>query len=855
MKNIKKQSVRLSAFIKPENYKLLIKPDLEGFTFEGEETISIKLEKSVASITLHAKELDISEVEYQVARIKYQAREIKYDNKSETATFIFARNLPKGRGALNLKFKGILNDHMRGFYRSRYLHNGKEKHLATTQFEATDARRAFPCFDEPAQKAIFDITVMVPPGLTAISNTVESKITEHESGYKVVEFAPTPKMSTYLVAFIVGDFEFIEGKTKSGTAVRVFVTPGKKHQAKFALECAIKTLEFYNKYFDIPYPLPILDLIAIPDFSHGAMENWGAVTYRESALLVDPENSSAANKQWVALVIAHELAHQWFGNLVTMQWWTDLWLNEGFASYIEYLAVDHLFPSWDIWTQFAYNDLGIALKLDALKSTHPIEVEVRHPDEIGEIFDEVSYSKGASVIRMLANYLGERDFMDGLRHYLKKHAYQNTRTVDLWRAFERISKKPVSKIMKNWTGKPGYPLIKVIQKPRGIGLAQSRFFSSPLSKKQAKDKTLWDIPVKISNDKLQISNEILKAKSQTLTKPQGQMFKLNFGESSLVRVDYPAQLLQKLHGPIKSKKLPALDRLGLIRDAFALAESGDLPSAQALELAMHYINENDYTVWLELVSGLHSVDNLLAGQNFQSQFRHFAVGLLKQMLKNVGWKAQANEPHTKSLLRSLILSASGNFKNPEVILEAKNRFDGWMRKNKKITPDLRGVVYSVAAENGGHKEHSFLINAYKTEALHEEKNRIGRALGLFNSEALVKKTLEFALSEGVRPQDTPGIFLSCWQNQNQRAQVWKFTKQHWQELLKRYPSSGHMLNRFIKPAGLFADKARAKEVGNFFKAHKAPGAQRAIEQVVEKILSNAEWLGRDGGKIQNWLMQ
>src|SRR3989344_3279774 len=394
--------VRLPHYIKPEKYKLLVKPDLEDFTFEGSETISLVIKKSINDIILHAKELDIFNVEFRMSNSEFKTNKIKYNIKSETATFIFPRKLPKGKGELSLKFKGILNDKMRGFYRSRNIHQNKEKHIATTQFETTDARRAFPCFDEPAQKAIFDVTIMVPPGLTAISNTIETNIQEHAGGYKAVQFSPTPKMSTYLLAFIVGDFESIESKTKDGTQVRVFVTPGKKHQAKFALNCAVKTLEFYNRYFDIPYPLPILDLIAIPDFSHGAMENWRAVTYRESALLVDDEHSSASNKQWVALVIAHELAHQWFGNLVTMSWWTDLWLNEGFASWIEYLAVDHLFPKWQMWTQFIVDEQQQALKLDALEHTHPVEATVTHPDEIRTIFDAVSYSKGASIIRMLA---------------------------------------------------------------------------------------------------------------------------------------------------------------------------------------------------------------------------------------------------------------------------------------------------------------------------------------------------------------------------------------------------------------------------------------------------------------------
>ncbi|HWP60990.1 MAG TPA: M1 family metallopeptidase, partial [Candidatus Paceibacterota bacterium] len=341
--------VRLTTDVVPTKYDIRLKPDLEAFVFEGEETIHLTLKKPTKTLTLHSIELQIESARIIGGEV---AEKISYDEKAETATIHFKTAIASGKQQLQLVFRGILNDKMHGFYRSGFMHEGKEHRIATTQFESTDARRAFPCFDEPAMKAVFDVSLTVPSDKEAISNTLPTDILEHESGYKTVRFASTPLMSTYLLAFIVGDFEHIEKKSKDGVLVRVFTTPGKKHQAQFALDCAVKTIAFFNEYFAIPYPMPALDMIAIPDFAAGAMENWGAITYRESALLVDSQQSSSVNKQWVALVIAHEIAHQWFGNLVTMEWWTHLWLNEGFASYIEYLAVDHVFPSWDIWTQF-----------------------------------------------------------------------------------------------------------------------------------------------------------------------------------------------------------------------------------------------------------------------------------------------------------------------------------------------------------------------------------------------------------------------------------------------------------------------------------------------------------------------
>lgn len=849
---MKKHQVRLPVHITPHRYKIMLKPDLEEFTFYGEETIDIDVSKRTKEITLHSADLEIDSAELLHKSKDVWAGKIAYNEKAETVTLAFPKTIEEGKGILKIIFRGILNDKMRGFYRSKYMVDGGEKYLATTQFEAVDARRAFPSFDEPVHKAIFDITLMVPGDMTAISNTIPTAVSEHESGYKVVEFAPTPRMSTYLLAFIVGHFEFIEDATKDNVRVRVFTTPGKKRQAQFALEVAVKTLEFYSDYFDIPYPLPVLDLIAIPDFAYGAMENWGAVTYRESTLLVDEELSSSANKQWVALVIAHELAHQWFGNLVTMAWWTHLWLNEGFASFIEYLAIDHLFPQWDIWTQFVFLEKGTALKLDGLKNTHPIEVEVYHPSEINEIFDKVSYSKGASVIKMLADYLGPTDFRNGLTHYLKKHSYANAETSDLWEALEEITGKPVRKIMANWTSKPGYPLLRITEGQRHVAVSQSRFFSSALSRKKVHDKTVWQTPFNIRTSIAKKPTQyLLTDKSITLPKRKADWIKVNAGESSFARIDYPAVYLTALATPIEARILPPVDRLGIIRDIFDLAQSGQLPTHDALSLASSYKGEPDYTVWIELASHLRQIANLVFFESFYPHYEQYCREVFVTIAKKMGWEAKTDDAHTDRLLRGLVLYSLGSYKDAKTITKAQALFKRLARA-EKIDPDLRGPVYNLVAENGSKEEFAMLTDMYRKEELAQEKDRIGRALGLFTQKKILEKTLAFSLSKDVRLQSVNGIITAVWTNPNGRDLAWKFVKENWSLLHERF-GGGHLLSRLLQPASEFVQAEKAKDVNVFFKKNPVPEAARTIAQAIEQIGSNASWLARDRKGIRNFL--
>src|SRR5260221_4362184 len=597
---------RLSSHIRPTQYTIMLHPDLEAFTFYGEETIRLLVDTSTKKITLHAAELEIHSVKLTEKGSKKSLNAtIVFDKEREEVTFVFEQEITPGEKDLMLTFNGILKDTMRGFYRSAYEVDGKQMYMAVTQLESTDARRVFPSFDEPSYKAIFNVSVKVPPDHIAISNTIEEEIVKQPDGYNIVKFSKTPKMSTYLLAVLVGKFDMVETKTAEGIAVRVFTTPGKKHQADFALQTAAKILSFYTTYFGYEYPLPVMDLIAVPDFDAGAMENWGAVTFRETALLIDAQNSSASNKQRVALVIAHELAHMWFGNLVTMEWWTHLWLNEGFACYIEYLATNAIFPQWKIWDQFIVAEHNDALTLGSLKNTHPIEIEVRNPSEIVEIFDEVSYAKGASIIHMLATYVGADTFRNGLQVYLKKHAYQNATTEDLWVAFEEVSGKPIAKIMHLWTSKSGYPVIHVEEKDNTVEFVQERFFSSPLASKTEKDMTIWQVPLQIQTATTK-ENILLSKKNQSIKKPLGWM-KVNAQESRFVRVAYTKERLNLLENPVKEKHVGTIDRLGIIRDAFDLAYAGDTKTTESLAFVTSFTQETEYVVWLEIAGQMQRI--------------------------------------------------------------------------------------------------------------------------------------------------------------------------------------------------------------------------------------------------------
>uniref|UniRef100_A0A3B5LVZ0 Aminopeptidase n=1 Tax=Xiphophorus couchianus TaxID=32473 RepID=A0A3B5LVZ0_9TELE len=844
--------VRLPTDVCPVNYGLCLKPDLIDFTFDGKLEAQVEVIQATNQIVMNCADIDIITASFvPEGADEINATGFNYQNEDEKVTLSFPSSLQKGSGTLKIEFVGELNDKMKGFYRSKYTTAaGETRYAAVTQFEATDARRAFPCWDEPAIKATFDITLIVPKDRVALSNM------PYPADVNLVEvkFGTTPIMSTYLVAFVIGEYDFVETQSSDGVKVRVYTPVGKAEQGKFALEVASKTLPFYKDYFSVPYPLPKIDLIAIADFAAGAMENWGLVTYRETALLIDPKNSCSSSRQWVALVVGHELAHQWFGNLVTMEWWTHLWLNEGFASWIEYLCVDHCFPEYDIWTQFVSADYTRALDLDALDSSHPIEVNVGHPSEVDEIFDAISYSKGASVIRMLHNYIGDK--VGDLQ--LERNEFLSFK--DLWDCLEQASGKPIAAVMSSWTKQMGFPIIVVDQEQQGddriLKLSQKKFCAS------GPHNGDWMVPISIctSEDPKCSKLRILLEKSETSVTLNGvgpdQWIKINPGTVGFYRIQYSASMMESLLPGIRDLSLQPVDRLGLQNDLFSLSRAGMISTVEVLKLMEAFVNEPNYTVWSDLSCNLGVLSSLLSHTEFHEDILEFIRDLFAPIGIKLGWDSKPGEGHLDALLRGLVLGKLGKAGHKPTLEEARWRFKEHVEAKQVLPADLRSPVYLTVLKHGDAATLDTMLKLHKQADMQEEKNRIERVLGAISAPDLIQKVLNFALSEEVRPQDTVSVIGGVAGSSKQgRKAAWKFVRDNWEELYNRY-QGGFLISRLIKVSCLgFIKGLCAFPLQSFFESHPAPAAERTVEQCCENILLNAVWLKRDADDIHQYLLQ
>ena len=782
-------------------------------------------------ITLHQKDLKITKAsitkkdkagttDVPIARIN------THDSFDEVRLHADSLIYP-GTYEVTVEFSGTITDAMNGLYPSRY---GKNQIILGTQFESHHAREAFPCIDEPEAKATFDLSITAQKDETILANT-PVKAEKTTGSTKTIVFEQTPIMSSYLLAFVTGDIQCQEATTKDSVLIRAYATPDKVGQTDFALDVAVKTLEFYNDYFDIPYPLPKLDMVALPDFASGAMENWGLVTYREQCMLVDPVNTSLPNKQYVAMVVAHELAHQWFGNLVTMRWWTDLWLNEGFASWIEYLAVDHIFPEWEMWTQFIADEQQAALRLDALENTHPIEVPVHHPDEIRTIFDTISYAKGSSVIHMLHDYLGPEDFKKGLHSYLQKHAHKNTDTVDLWEALSAASGKDVKNFMDAWTAEPGFPVVT----SNGGTLTQERFY---LAKPSVASKTVWQVPL-LSKPKLDtdlLDKQTDKSKSSVL---------LNAGRSGFYRVAYDAQMTTQLAQDVQDDTLQPVDRLGLLSDSFEVAKAGYSDTVSSLALLASYKNEENAAVWDIMSMAIGDVRGVMAlDDQTRDAMKPFVRALIKKQLARLGWEPKKDESHFDTLLRPTILGLAVFADVQEVLDEVQKRFKA-MKKPEDIAPDLRGLIWSTVARFGGTAEFETFLNMHNESTNSEIRVTLSAVLTGFKDPKLTARALELVKTDTVRNQDASYWIAYAFTNRFARDTAWQWMQDNW-GWLEESLGTDLSFSRFpIYAARVFTGDVYMKEFKKFFEPKSSPALERSIKQGIEIIEWHTNWYNRD----------
>ncbi|KAI5696817.1 hypothetical protein M8J75_000551 [Diaphorina citri] len=860
----KKPFERLPKYAVPVLYDLFLKPNLKAYTFEGITKININIVSETKELKLHVIDLDFKKVQLELADGKVLTPETKISTEDETITLTFSETLPVGEVKLLFEYVGELNDKMKGFYRSKYrsVLDDEDRYMAVTQFESTDARRCFPCWDEPAVKAKFSISLSVPNNKVALSNMPVKSESPQPDGHRLLQFETSPIMSTYLVAVVVGEFDYVEETSSDGVLVRVYTPVGKREQGQFALHVASKVLPFYKEYFNIAYPLPKIDLVAVPDFSCGAMENWGLVTYREVCLLVDSQNTSAITRQNIALVVGHELAHQWFGNLVTMEWWTHLWLNEGYASFVEFLCVHHLFPEYDIWTQFVTDNLVRALELDALKSSHPIEIPVGHPSEVEEIFDDISYNKGASIIRMLQKYIGDSDFRKGMHLYLTRHQYSNAFTEDLWAALEEASSKPIGRVMSTWTQQMGFPVISVdasVQNEDGsrtLTLSQTKF-SADGSTDSSSD-SLWYVPLSFCTQ-ANPSEEVFSAEMSTrvtqVTIPDvspGHWIKLNPGTVGYYRVKYPRETLAQFIPSVEDKSIPPLDRLSLLDDLFALAQVGEVSLVEVLKMIQSMTHEDNYTVWITICNCLQKIDLLLSNTEYHHLFYQFGVQILKPAGQSLGWEPKANENHLNTLLRSLIISRLGVYGDPDTLTLARAKFEAHVKGTAILPADLRSPVYRAAIAGGSEATYQQLLKLYQNSDMQEEKDRISRSFSALKDPELLRKVLDFSMSDLVRAQDSVFVIISAAQTKTGRELAWEFLKNNYATFTERY--KGGLLGRLVKhTTENFASESHAQEVTEFFTKNPTSWIERTVQQSVETIRLNSECLKRDGEAVKQFL--
>ncbi len=849
---------RLPRHIFPTRYDLRLTPDLAAATFTGDATISVTVRRATKAIVLNAAELDVTAASIEHGAGALRRATIALDEPAERCRLTFPASIAPGQWTLRLTFNGKLNDKLRGFYRSTYKDAAGAAHvMAATQLEATDARRAFPCWDEPDFKAVFATTLIIDPALTAVSNT--TVVSERlEGGKKVLRFADTIAMSTYLVAFIVGEIEATEPTMVGKAPLRLWCVPGKKHLAKFGQAIAASSLRFFERYYGLPYPGDKLDLLAIPDFASGAMENLGAITFRENALLVDEQAATHAELERIADVVAHENAHMWFGDLVTMSWWNGLWLNEAFATFAEMLAVDAWKPEWKRWETFGVSRAA-AMIVDGLHSSRPIEYPVRAPKDADAMFDVLTYEKGASVLRMLEQYLGPTVFRNGIRDYLKRHAYGNADTKDLWVSLGRVAKQPVPKLMNGWIFEPGYPLVTVSLAQNGrLRLSQRRFtYLSSLAPRASRRKPVsatWQVPIQLrltAKAKRESRRLLLTGTATQISLPKGvDAVLVNEDGHGFYRVRYDAKLLERLLRLVPDRLAP-IERFNLINDAWASTVAGLLPVTDYLDMTARFQADRDKNVWAVVIDSFHSLHRIIEPA-CRAALDTFVRGRIGPMVAELGWTPRTGEDELRRQLRGDAIRALGTIGNDRAAqARAAELYADYQNNPAAVDPNVLPAVIAILAHAGDAARYQEFSERFRAAATPQEERRYLYALASFQPVDLLARTLEKTINGEFRTQDAPFMVRLVQASVYGRELAWEFVKTNWDVMDRRYPKQG--LRRMCEGIIGLATPALERDVQKFFRERKIDLGGKTLAQYLEQLRIAVAFRQRDGKALGRYL--
>jgi len=837
---------RLPSSVVPSHYRIKLEPDLEKATFIGSVEIEVEVNNPTDTIQMNAADLAI-----QSARVvdsvgsNTEVADIFLDAEMERLTLSFDSQISPGPHTIVAEFTGVLNDQLHGFYRSTFTDDdGVDHTIATTQFESTHARRAFPCFDEPAFKASYGVTLIVPSEQFAVSNGPIISETDLKNGQREVVFEDTMVMSTYLVAFIVGPFEATDPVDVNGVPLRIVHPIGKGHLTDYSLEAGAFALEFFSKYYGIPYPGQKLDMVAVPDFAFGAMENLGCITYREVLLLVDKDRSTEPELLRIADVIAHEIAHMWFGDLVTMEWWNGIWLNEAFATFMATMASDNFNRDWGRWNQFSL-ERSMAFDVDSLKNTRPIEIEVNSPVDAEGMFDLLTYEKGGSVLRMLEQFLGEEEFQDGISYYLNKHKYANTETNDLWDAIEHVTNQPARRIMDSWIFQRGYPLVSASVSEDGstIHLEQDRFL---YTRDDTTDATIWSVPVVLkvgSGSGVSEIRYLLEEKSSEvkLDSPADWVV-VNAGGSGFFRARYTKDMLKSVSSSMFSN-LSSIERYGLVDDTWSSVMAGRTSAADFLEFARSFQLETDLDVWTVLSGCLSSLEKLVEGEA-ENQYRAVVRDLAQPGLDRLGWEPRDTDSPRDLELRGLFIRLLANVGNDDLALEnAGDLHDSYLRDAGSVEPNMAAAVTGVVASKGDTAKYDLFLEKYRNPSTPQEERRYQSALSAFPGEAEMKRTLAMTLDGTVRTQDAPYLLAVCMRNKYQGHLAWDFVKENWDKINEAFPSNS--IVRMLSGVTSLSQDEQAADVLAFFENHDVPQGQLTLQQTLEKLGVNVAFRERE----------